>query len=71
MKTEVKGKDCSLLTLPLLTNKKRFFILAPVVSVIKPFSSSVTKRPNKIVFVLGKPFKTSLLFASKEGPTLV
>jgi hypothetical protein len=44
---------------------KRFITLTQAITVIKLFSSSLTKMPN--VFASGKPLQPSLIFASKAG----
>jgi len=39
--------------------KKGFIMLTPGTSVIKLFSSFLKNGPNKVVFVIGKPFRPS------------
>jgi hypothetical protein len=46
---------------------KNLYTLSQGITVIKLFSSSLTKMPNKLVLLPGKPIQPSLIFASKAG----
>jgi hypothetical protein len=47
--------------------RKRFIILFLGVNAIKLLSSLMAERRNKLVFVHGRSFQPSLMFAGKAG----